>query len=107
MFIATEHLERLKWHTGADGMLYVFGFLCDIRFTPTVQLYRKMCTCKFRVSIGGLPLEVAQLTKNELVLGPPAWGPGTPPGTPLWGPWGGLGRLFGPLFSKFALNLPL
>ncbi len=100
MFIATEHLERLKWHTGADGMLVLVVFLCDIRFTPTVQLYRKMCTCKFRVSIGGLPLEVAQLTKNELVLGPPAWGPGTPPR-------GGLGRLFGPLFSKFALNLPL
>ena len=34
MFIATEHRERLKWHTGADGMLDLVWLLCDIRFAP-------------------------------------------------------------------------
>ena len=59
MFIATEHLERLKWHRGADGMLVCYCLLCKIRLGPTEYHYRKMCTPKFRVSIGGLPLEVA------------------------------------------------
>ena len=59
MFIATEHLERLKWHRGADGMLYWVCYLCEIRLDPMQYHYRNMCTPKFRVSIGGLPLEVA------------------------------------------------
>ena len=73
MFIATEHLERLKWHTGADGMLWLLIGLCDIRFDLPVLIYRNRAP---RVSIGGLPLEVAQLTKNEVPAGPPQfWTP--------------------------------
>ncbi len=86
MFIATEHLERLKWHTGADGMLFLVFVLCDIRFDLPVLIYRNRAP---RVSIGGLPLEVAQLTKNEFPAGPP----------PILDPGGSKN-------SGFALNLP-
>ena len=76
MFIATEHLERLKWHTGADGMRFLCFVLCDIRFDLPVLIYRNRAP---RVSIGGLPLEVAQLTKNEFLAGPPQfWALGGP-----------------------------
>ena len=74
MFIATEHRSRLKWHRGADGMLGLLDWLCDIRLPPPAS-----AILTFQGVLVELVLRGSRLRWQKLH---PALGRRTPLGSP-------------------------